>query len=380
MKPNHPTFICRPNYLVSRGASVTWFCAVLALAASSPASAAELDPAIYVLVDTSGSMLMTPDGSQNTYGDGSSEHPHVAGLTSRFYMAKEAMRTVIDAYGEVRWGLARFKQASARNYLCSCSSEIPNNTSGCGGYGGLWHAQDDCRLCDLMSPYPDHDQPGTHDRVCINYAGGVLAGCTDPISEMPLIGADILVPLASANQASILKWINHQETDYGEAGYNSSLTPELQVDPELRASGGTPIGGSLLDLYTRLSTVDIGADPLRGCRPYSIIVLTDGAESCNSDPVTRATQLRQTPDLTRTCGTGCPPNSTCVSNRCVYEVKTYVIAFAVAPNEFINCNDIAVAGGTSSAIPASNSADLVAAMAEIIADSIRTERCNGVDD
>ncbi len=344
------------------------------------AAAQELDPAIYVLVDTSGSMLMTTDGSQNTYGDGSSEHPHTAGTTSRLYQAKQALQTVINAYGEVRWGLARFQQNSGQNYFCMCHDEIPNNSSGCGGYGGLWHADDDCRLCDMMTPYPDYDLPGTHDRVCINYAGGIYAGCTDPINSAPLIGADILVPVGAGNQASIVRWIDHSESDPGEAGYLSGQPPENQPDPELRAVGGTPIGGSLDDLYTQLANIDIGNDPLRGCRPYSVIVLTDGAESCNSDPVTAATQLLQVPDLQHTCAGGCPPGSSCISNRCVYEVQTYVIAFAVAPNEFMDANDIAVAGGTDGAIPADNSAELVAAMAQIIASSIRTELCNGSDD
>jgi len=348
--------------------------------------AQELDPAIYVLVDTSGSMLMTPDGTQNTYGDGSSEHPHVAGTTSRLYMAKEALQTVINAYGEVRWGLARFQQNVGQNYFCMCHDEIPNNLLGCGGYGGLWHAADACRLCDMMTPYPDYDLPGTHDRVCINYAGGIYAGCTDPINSAPLIGADILVALAAGSEDRILMWIDHQETAFATgtdaATGDHCFSGGVMQDCELRGVGGTPIGGSLQDLYTQLSTTDIGNDPLRGCRPYSVIVLTDGAESCNSDPVTAAAQLLQVPDMQHTCSVpaDCPPGSTCQAPRCVYEVKTHVIAFAVAFNEFMDCNDIAVAGGTGGAIPADNDADLAASMAQIIASSIRTELCNGSDD
>ncbi|MBU1238532.1 hypothetical protein KKF84_04895, partial [Myxococcota bacterium] len=344
--------------------------------------AEELDPAIYILVDTSGSMLMTIDGSQNTYGDGSTEHPHVTGTVSRLYTAKEAITQIMNSYGEVRWGMARFQQNSGHNYICMCHDEIPNNTAGCGGYGGLWSSYDECRLCDLYTDYPDYDLPGSHDRVCINYSGGILDGCIDPISGDPMTGADILVPVSAGSRSTILSWIDHEETDVGEAGYNSGLSPEDQPNPELRAVGGTPIGGSLSDLYNQLANSDIGNDPLRGCRPYSIIVLTDGAESCNTDPISVATQLLSVPDLQHTCTTNaqCPTNATCNGSNCVYEVKTYVIAFAVAPNEFVNCNDIAVAGNTGGAIPANNTADLVAAMAGIIADSIRTELCNGIDD
>jgi IgGFc binding protein/Sulfatase-modifying factor enzyme 1/Putative metal-binding motif len=343
----------------------------------------ELDPAIYLLVDTSGSMLMTIDGSQNTYGDGSSEHPHVDNNNpSRLHTAKEAITQILNSYGEVRWGLARFQQKSGHNYICMCHDEIPNNTSGCGGYGGLWDSFDDCQLCDMYSDYPDYDLPGTHDRVCINYGGGILDGCVDPISNEVMSGADILVSVGGSTRSTILSWIDHEESDPGEAGYNSSLSPESQVDPELRAVGGTPIGGSLSDLYDQLANVDLGNDSLRGCRPYSIIVLTDGAESCGTDPITLSTELLSVPDLQHSCSTDseCPTNSSCNGSNCVYEVKTYVIAFAVAPNEFVNCNDIAVAGNTGGAIPANNTADLVSAMAGIIADSIRTELCNGIDD
>jgi hypothetical protein len=349
---------------------------------SNPASVAradELDPAIYVLVDTSGSMLMTVDGSQNTYGDGSSEHPHDGSLISRLYMAKQAIGTVVNAYGEVQWGLARFEQRSGYNYLCMCHDEIPNNVTGCGGFGGLWHPRDECQLCDVMADIPDYDLPATHDRVCINYAGGLFAGCTDPISGAPLTGADILVPLGADTEDAIISWINHEETDPPDPGYDAGLPPEQQIDPELRAVGGTPIGGSLSDIYNQLSW-EIGSDPRRGCRPYAVIVLTDGAESCDTDPVDAATQLLSTPDLQRDCSAGCPLNSFCQGGHCRYEVRTYVIAFAVSPNEYLDCNEIAVAGNTGSAIPADNDTELVSAMADIIASSILTEMCNGIDD
>lgn len=346
----------------------------------SVAYAQEPDPSIYLLMDTSGSMLMTIDGSQNTYGDGSTEHPHVTGTVSRFYTAKEAIKTILSSYGEVRWGLARFEQRSGFNYICMCSDEIPNNATGCSGYGGLWAPEDDCRLCDLMSDYPDYDIPGEHDRVCINYSSGILDGCIDPISGDEMKSADILVPAGSGTSSEIALWVNHNETDEGEAGFNGALTPEQQPDPELRAVGGTPIGGSLQKIYDQLANHDLGNDPLRGCRPYTVIVLTDGAESCGTDPVSVATELLDVPDLQHDCGTGCPTNSYCDGSHCRYQVKTYVIAFAVAPNEFVNCNEIAVAGGTQAAISAQNTADLVAAMSGIIADSIITERCNGIDD
>ena len=362
------------------------------------AEADEIHTAIYVLTDTSGSMLMTPSGTE-TYGDGSAEHPHeVPANVSRLYMAKEALTTVVYAYGEVRWGLARFSQNVGENYFCMCHDDPGNSTSApcSGGNPGLDQEEDVggggvCMQCDLSAPYPDYDLPGTNDRVCINYAGGIFAGCTDPHTAEVLDGADILVALAEDNEERILMWIDHQETAFASGTEavtgDHCFTGGVMQDCELRGVGGTPIGGSLQDLHTQLSTVDIGNDPLRGCRPYSVIVLTDGANSCATPPTTWASNLRATPDLLNSCTvpTDCPQGATCdtvnyAPGRCVYDVKTYVIGFALTPVEFQSANAIANAGGTGTAIPAADEDEIASAMAEIIAESIKPELCNGVDD
>ena len=362
------------------------------------AEADEIHSAIYVLTDTSGSMVMTPDGTP-TYGDGSAEHPHmVPADVSRLYMAKEALTTVVYAYGEVRWGLARFRQNIGENYFCMCHDDPGNSPlAPCSaGTPGLDDEQNAggapvCMQCDMSAPYPDYDLPGTDDRVCINYAGGIYAGCTDPHTAAVLDGADILVALAEDNEDRILMWIDHQETAFASgtdpATGDHCFSAGVMQDCELRGVGGTPIGGSLQDLHTQLSTVDIGNDPLRGCRPYSIIVLTDGANSCATAPTTWAANLRATPDMLNTCvvPADCPPGATCdtvsyAPGRCVYDVKTYVIGFALTAIEFHQANAIANAGGTGTAIPAADQDEIASAMAEIIAESIKPELCNGVDD
>ena len=342
----------------------------------------ELNPSVYILVDTSGSMLQTVDGTENTYGDGSLEHPHYDPmLESRMHMAKNAINTIVNAYGEVNWGMARFEQMSGHNYLCMCSDETDDNVVQCGPEGGLWAPEDECRLCDVMADYPDYDLPGVHDRVCINYAGGLFVGCTDPISDIPLLGADILVPIGANTEDWILSWVDHSETDPGDPDYDTNLDPEDQVDPELRAVGGTPLGGALFDIYNQLSW-EIGSDDRRGCRPYSVILLTDGAEECGTDPIAAADALLMTPDLQNTCTTteDCPLNSVCSGGHCRYEVKTHVIAFAVEPNQFMDCHQISLAGNTAGAISAESEAEIVSAMAGIIASSIVMELCNGIDD
>jgi len=383
------------------------------LGVSSPAHAQELDPAIYVLVDTSGSMLDTSTGGEFTYGDGSLEHPHDLAVTdpSRLYQAKQALANVVFAYGEVRWGLARFKQNIGENYFCNCHEELDDNTaSPCSSLNpGLYQEVDAsgnpvCRSCDYYLAYPDYDlpaatNPGSHDRVCINYAGGIFVSadgnytpCLDPFADLSnpvaadvLDGADILVALADDNEDRILMWVDHQETDF-RSGFDANgdhcFASGTLGDCELRGMGGTPIGGALRDLYDRMSLTDLSADPYKGCRPYSVIVLTDGANSCDTDPQTWAGNLQSVPDQSSYCdaGTPCPPNASCVANRCEYQVKVHVIGFALGPMEIQGANLIAEAGGTDHAILADNEAEITAAMAQIIADSFLPEQCNGVDD
>jgi MYXO-CTERM domain-containing protein len=260
------------------------------------------------------------------------------------------------------------------------------------------HSSEEPDSCDIpaSSGYQlSYDLPGTLDPVCINYSGGLTScsgggSCCDyKNTSIHLDGADILVALAEDNESTILMWLDGHETNFrpglqpgtGNHCWNPAGSGSYG-DCELRAIGTTPIAGSLQDLYTQLSTSDIGGDPFRGCRPYSIILLTDGEETCGGDPETAAAALRTTPDLQHTC-TGpaqCPPNTTCTGGRCVYDVRTHVIGFALDSVAAQMADDIAVAGGTGTAVEAWDANDITSAMAQIIAESIVAERCNDADD
>ena len=92
-----------------------------------------------------------------------------------------------------------------------------------------------------------------------------------------------------------------------------------------------------------------------------MILLTDGEETCEGDPVAAAAELR--------AGLG---------------VETYVIGFSVLPTEQASLNAIANAGSGVSpprdAFFAGNENELAAALASIVADSVVFELCNGLDD
>ncbi len=346
-----------------------------------PAEAEQISSAIYLQVDTSGSMVQATDGTQ-CRGDGSAEHPHAAGCESRLFIAKNAISTVVNGYPEVRWGLSRFHQTVAWNTTCHyrAGSAAPNSTSSpCSGGspGSAWeydiNGNPTCVTSGNFSQYDYcYDLPG-NDRMCINYWGT----CT---------GADILVSLADDNEDLILPWINHQEP-FGQFFTGTHPTTgdhcwsgTAHGDCELRGHSGTPLAASLDTLYSQLSNTDLGDDPYRGCRPYNVIMLTDGDETCAGDPPASAATLRSTPDLQNTCSTDvdCPLNSWCTGGRCRYDVRTHVIAFAQA--SLTNANAIAAAGGTVGAIPAWDEDEIVTAMAAIIAESIVVELCNGLDD
>ncbi|MBU1382068.1 SUMF1/EgtB/PvdO family nonheme iron enzyme [Myxococcota bacterium] len=314
----------------------------------SIAHADEIHPGIYVIVDTSGSMLMDVAGTQ-THGDGSVDHPSETGMVSRLYQAKNALTTVINSYGDVRWGLARFYQDYSLHAYCVCYNQASVHSSETGA------------VCHSTTYAFNHDLTGSNDKVCINYDG--YNTCD---------GGEVLVPLGGSLD-NILSWVNHTEINPP-----SGSNPPYTSDPELRGVGGTPLAGSLTDVQTQLS-LDIAADPLRGCRPYSVILLTDGEESCSGDPVTAAYNLRSTLNNSEPC----TQDSQCDSNSCdtaagfcQYDVKVYVIAFATAKGP---ADAIAYAGGTHEAIAASNEDEIVTAMASIIAESIKTEKCDGLD-
>ncbi len=360
----------------------------LVLSAPRLAGAEEISPAIYLMIDTSGSMIWDPDKNFDSgcHGDGSAEHPEEDGCTSRLHMAKNAITTVVNGYPEVRWGLARFMQREGPSYLCMSGWYA-------GGQDYLGPGDSSSYACwfwySLALDLADID-----DSICVNYSGGwnvsnCSSGCCDCAdASINLAHADILVALDEDNESTILMWVDQHENDFqmgtapGSGNHCWDAAHNRYGDCELRAMGGTPLAGSLQSLYDQISQHDLGADSVRGCRPYRIILLTDGQESCSGDPVAAAGALRTTPDLQHTCSTSsdCPSNSTCSGGHCVYDVETYVIAFATDATSLGKANDIANAGGTGSAVPAWNEDDIVEAMAEVIADSLVSELCNGLDD
>ncbi|MBI4508230.1 MAG: SUMF1/EgtB/PvdO family nonheme iron enzyme [Deltaproteobacteria bacterium] len=350
----------------------------------------------------------------STHGDGSDEHKGCDmdgdGLfdDSRMHAAKGALRNVLAAFGEVELAMARFKQITGGNSCNSdanctaplrclatpsgaktcqncfsscdsdtsydeCSATFTCSTSSCGPGGpspicALKKVDQTCEgdlslvasgvTVDCFAPNPDTDSQ------CINYVGAYRVGSSNTCVNA---GGEVLVGFPSTalddNYDALVSWIDNHERS--------------STDRELRAVGPTPIAASLSDMKTYLTTgvtAPLKEDTATPCREYSVILLTDGEETCLGDPVASAAALRNI-SITRNDGT-----------TVTVDVKTYVIALAVCPPSNPNCptkvqlDAIAGAGGTGSAYVVTSQEEIAAALAEIVARSIRTESCNELDD
>jgi hypothetical protein len=273
---------------------------------------------LLIAFDTSGSMNWNTCDDTFTGGDGSVACPgqdvlcaacgntgcgNIAADDSRLFQARTGLTDAISGYGEVEYGLMRFHQRP-RSFGCPGT----NASAGSGGWQGA--GAEPC--------------------------GGGFAG------------GDLLVGFSPENEYDLLEWMD------GDDNYQGTPPPGLDI--ELRGSGTTPIAGILDDAHTFLDATQLD-DDARSCRPYRVILITDGLETCGGDPIGAATALRTD---------GFP---------------TYVIGFATPdPDAQANLDAIAAAGGTTRAIFADDADSLSTAMSDIVNDSILIETCNGGDD
>jgi MYXO-CTERM domain-containing protein len=325
---------------------------------SGPSCFAPLDaarPRVAVILDTSASMLLDLDGFP-TFGDGSVEHPGVdtngdgSANDSRLLLARTALGNVISAYPEIEFSLARYHQDVGLDRFCQSAAWFE-----CAGIVGTYDDPRDntgslvCNVPIRTGVTIPVNAISTGDE-CINYAGS----CGSPRR-----GADILSGFGSSER-DIVRWLDGRETDFRPGiTAGNHCDHDGGGDCEVRGAGPTPLAGSLEAITDYLSPIR-STDAQVACRTYSVILVTDGAESCDGDPVAAATALRV-----------------------MHGVETYVVAVSVLPGEEASLNAISNAGSggtrpTATFVRAPE--DLVPALTAIIEGSIRSERCNGADD
>jgi hypothetical protein len=291
------------------GSSAAFVALLVSVAPSMAAAQTVVNPYFLFLMDSSGSM-----GEATTCPAGRTTNTCGAPCT-KINDAKCALQRVVAGVGDATFGLGQFSQA------CKV---------GCGDTTG----STGMITCDTTAA-----------------SGVIRAG------------------IADGNQAAITSWV-----DYVCGTPPTAVTCPTTASTnhrEIYSGGNTPLEGVLRRALCYFSGT-CGADgtpasPLigdstLGCRPVSVILLTDGAETCGGTATLAATALRNTPVGAAT-----------------KNIKTYVIGFGMASGNAA-INGIAAAGGTTTGYYATNEETLSLALSQIIADSALVESCNNLDD
>ncbi len=328
----------------------------------SGASTADIKARLVLAVDSSGSMNWnacvdgtTLPAADFTGGDGSTEcpgtavacqtvSPRPAGTCgtaatpdhicenavaddSRLYQVLDGLSNVVAGFGEVEYSMLRFHQI-AQDFACP--------TTSAGRQSGGWQ-------------------------------GGGASPCSGGFNA-----GDLIVSNAIDNEVTILNWMNH-DGDYPVAG-----NPPYGTDWEIRGSGTTPLAGILSSADAYIQNV-IDNDLQDECRPYRVVLVTDGGETCGGNAPAAASSLFFGECLIG--GAACDADSDCAgaTNKCIHQAPVTVIGFAT-PTLGASLDAIAASGGTGASIQVDSEAELSAAIVNVIQDAILVERCNGLDD
>ncbi len=294
-----------------------------------------LAPRVVVIFDTSGSMGVDVETGDPTGGDNSPAYPG-DGRISRLYTAKEALRALVATTSEVEFALMRYPQREGAGINRGAVDGYQNNT-----------------YADLLA------QP-------LNYGGT----CEGQLRAAEGAAHSLLVPFGPDNEPDLARWLDHAEA--------------WPADRELRADGPTPISESLRLAHAYLQAV-AQSDPDASCRRYSVVVLTDGGESCVA-AAQRVNALRARAEALR--GLVVQQRGEAVP----VDVQTYVVAFGVSQAALELLSELARAGGTAvgfngavdlrrgAPYTAGDQAGLRLAFAQVLANAVPSEACNGADD
>jgi hypothetical protein len=253
---------------------------------------------------------------------------------------------------------------------CSAVSGSAAKACGCGG-----NAQ-----CPTAQGYTCVSNVCTYSRGCVR-AGGIIE----------------VDPKVAGSNAAIFPWVDGKEDYSGAAGAFETLNGDISTavnvaNPELRSRGNTPLGGAArtaANWYAAIRNYSVDTvahpnclagtqndpnplcDPKLKCRPYVLVQLTDGVDTCEGGGNTF---------------TDGPPaaargfvNATVDGARVLN--KVYVIGLQVtSASDKAELNNIAAAGGSGGARFANSSADIEAALSDIVTSSVLVEKCNNQDD
>jgi hypothetical protein len=309
-----------------------------------------LKPYVVLALDTSGSM------GQAT-GSGP---PSCGGTDTKLNHARCAITKIVASYGDIVFALSRFRTTmsgttTASTFPAGCCATGPGGAQssppGCAN-GITCNATDD--MFELLSPLVDGGNSAAG--VWTNLSGNT---CTAAGTDPEIWQANGNTPLAGTLAGAKDYWLGQQAAHF-------TIWPST-------SPGFAPIAND----PTNAAFLPAGCDPsptcttnccAGQCRPYVVILLTDGAETCTGTPTTAAASLL----------------STVVSNK-KYRVETKPIGFGIAPGD-AQIEAIAHAGGAvdipgvNEGFYAQDESGVELAMSSIIEGSIKTEVCNNLDD
>jgi len=360
--------------------------AVAGLAGS--ASAQSLRPNIMFIFDTSGSMAQST-GTQ-TVGEGTNVCP--AGTTSRIYNLKQALRSALQQVGtdEANFGLMSFPMAVGTNFDGTCTT----------GGGAPRVAPGHYTASPTQPGVTTHNRPVTQGTNGTTTASTFTGGCLMSTNrgnetsfgpwfvtgggEVLRVGvttaAGTATPTAAnydpadGNIGAVYKWIDNTELPVGTGAV---------TDPELHALGYTPLGRSFFYARSYFDGLVKPNDPKSTCRQNVVIMVTDGAETCDD-----STPPDSSFNLADCTGGGNYDYYHPIAQACRLfrqsGIKAYLVTdTGLSSTELATADKIANAGGTTAAIRVSL-ADANAAKAAIVGIIASTvpppEMCNGKDD
>ncbi len=313
--------------------------ATLALFGTPRADAAgnALKPYVVLILDTSGSMLQAT-------GSGA---PSCGGIDTKLNHARCAINKIANSYGDIVFALGRFRQVmggatTAATFPAGCCTAGPSV-----GANGACAAGITCNTTDnqfeLLTPLIDGNNSGP-----ALWTNGTGNTCTAAGTDPEIWNADSNTPLEGTLNGAKKYWQGLQETNF-------TVWP-----------AGGPASGFNPIVNDPFNNVFLPSG--EQCRPYIVIFLTDGDETCGGNPQTGAANLLTT-----------------VVGGKTYRIKTKPIGFGTpvpyAPMEAMAHGGGAVdVPGVNEAFYASDEAGVELAISQIIEGSVRFELCNGLDD
>lgn len=257
---------------------------------------------VMVLLDTSGSMIWQFGSSTGTHGDGPRDsrtqfcdnslgngstfactqnvtctaangaRPYWqvddSAQPSRMLASKLAMQNVVNAYsGLLDFGLERYAEdANCPDPTYCCITQTDGTTRG---------------RCGDVGEYTDIPMSGVSDDLTYTGSCGTAAQ-----------GGRVLVSPGPTSGTELLPWVDFVE-DFCSS---TAATGGKPRNPELRGNGSTPLARSIITaredwyrpVYTASKNGTAGEpldDSLIDCRPYVLVVMTDGDDTCSISTV-----------------------------------------------------------------------------------------------